>query len=117
MKISKTWITIAVFCLLATIPYFSPPLGRFRILEWRRIGATFDAWKPDAFARVIIKPRPTMAENFHPVAGPAASTANLPLPPSLLTGDYVGKNWPVRDDLQQILHEPPESVTLQDYGC
>lgn len=117
MKISKTWITIAVFGLLAVIPYFSSPLERFRILEWHRIAATFAAWKPDALARVIIKPRPTMAENFQPVAGAAASPANLPLPPSLLTGDYVGKNWPVRDDLQQILHEPAESVTLQDYGC
>jgi lysophospholipase L1-like esterase len=29
----------------------------------------------------------------------------------------VGKNWPVRDDLQEILNEPPDSVALQDYGC
>ena len=118
MKLSKTWITIAVFCLLAVIPYFAPPLERFRILEWRRITASFDAWKPDAFDRVIRKPRPTMAENSHPTSGstPAAPTNN-PLPPSLLTGEYVGKNWPVRDDLQEILNEPPESVSLQDYGC
>ena len=58
-----------------------------------------------------------MAENSTPVACAAASAANLPLPPSLLTGDYVGKNWPVREDVQQILHEPAESVSIQDYGC
>src|ERR1039458_3208109 len=100
MKLSKTWITIAVFCLLAVIPYFAPPLERFRILERRRITASIDAWKPDALDRVILKPRPHMAENFHPSAGapPAASPANTPTSPSLLTGEYVGKNWPVRDD-------------------
>jgi len=118
MKPSKTWITIAVFCLLAVIPYFAPPLERFRILELRRITASFDAWKPGAFDRVILKPRPTMAENSHPASGSApAEPSNNPLPPSLLTGEYVGKNWPVRDDLQEILNEPPESVSLQDYGC
>ena len=119
MKLTKTWVTIAVFCLLAVIPYFAPPLERFRIFESRRITASFDAWKPGAFDRVILKPRPTMAQNFNPASGttPAASPANAPLPPSLLTGEYVGKNWPVHDDLQEILNEPPESVTLQDYGC
>ncbi len=119
MKLSKTWISIGVFCLLAVMPYFVPVLERFRILEWHRITASIDAWKPGAFDRVILKPRLTMAENFHPAGGSTsgASAANIPLPPSLLTGEYVGKSWPVRDDLQQILNEPPEAVSLQDYGC
>jgi lysophospholipase L1-like esterase len=119
MKLSKTWYTIALFCLMAVAPYFVPWLGQFRILEARRITASFDAWKPGAFDRVILKPHPTESAGIHPAAGsaPGSPTANAPLPPSLLTGDYVGKNWPVRDDLQQILNAPPESIALQDYGC
>jgi lysophospholipase L1-like esterase len=119
MKPPKTWFTIALFCLLAAIPYFSPPLERFRILDIRRISATVAAWRPGAFARVILQPHP---ENTHatvaPGAAPAANaTATAPLPPSFLTGEYVGKNWPVREDVQQILQEAPESVSIQDYGC
>jgi lysophospholipase L1-like esterase len=118
MKLSKTWITIAIFCLLAVIPYFAPPLAHFRILEWPRVTASLDAWKPVALARVIIQPRPASLTNYRTAAGPAsANAANIPLPPSLLTGDYVGKNWPVRDDLQQILNQDPDTVALQDYGC
>jgi lysophospholipase L1-like esterase len=122
MKLPKTWITIALFCLLAVIPYFAPPLERFRILEFRRISATFAAWRPGAFERVILKPRPTQAANPSPTGtaggAPAMSApANVPLPASFLTGDYVGKNWPVKEDVEQILQEPAESVSIQDYGC
>jgi len=120
MKFPKTWITVALFCLMAVAPYFVPWLGEFRILEARRITASIDAWKPGAFDRVIMKPRPIESAGYHPAStgsAPGAAAANNPLPPSLLTGDYVGKNWPVRDDLQQILNQPPESVALQDYGC
>jgi lysophospholipase L1-like esterase len=117
MKFSKTWFTIALFCLLAAIPYFAPSLARFRILEFRRISATFAAWRPGAFERVILKPRPTLAENSaaNGAAG-AVAAARATAAPSP-TDDYVGKNWPVREDVQQILQEPAESVSIQDYGC
>ena len=119
MKLPKTWFTIAVFGLFAVIPYVAPPLVRFRILEPRRITASLDAWRPGALDRVILKPRPTAAEIVRPATAPTpgAPAAEIPLPPSLLTGEYVGKNWPVRTELQQILQEPPDSVTLENYGC
>jgi lysophospholipase L1-like esterase len=118
MKIPKTWITIAIFCLLAVVPYFYAPFDHFRILEWPRVTAALDAWKPVALGRVIIQPRPVMAANFRTLQGSGGSNAaTAPLPPSLLTGDYVGKNWPVRSDLEQILNQSPDSVELQDYGC
>jgi lysophospholipase L1-like esterase len=41
----------------------------------------------------------------------------VPLPPNFLTGEYVGKNWPLKEDVQQILQVPAESVSIQDYGC
>ena len=70
-----------------------------------------------ALARVIIKPRPicprTSSRSPVPRRAPPTSRCRL----RFLTGDYAGKNWPVRDDVQQILHEPPESISLQDYGC
>ena len=118
MKLPKTWITIAIFCLLAVIPYYAAPLEHFRILEWPRVDRTLDGWKPVALDRVIITPRPPLTANFRPASGSVpANVANTPLPPSLLTGEYVGKNWPVRTELQQILREPPESVALENYGC
>jgi lysophospholipase L1-like esterase len=122
MKLPKTWFTIALFCLLAVIPYFAPPLERFRILDFRRISTSFAAWRAGAIDRVFLQPRPPLTASPNATAtagaGPAANAAaNQPLPPSFLTGDYAGKNWPVREDVQQILHEPPESVSIQDYGC
>ena len=118
MKLPKTWITIALFCLLAAIPYFAPPLERFRILEVRRLSATFAAWKPGAFGRVILKPRPeNSSASVAAGSGPAATAPTAPLPPSFLTGEYVGKNWPVKENVQQILQAPAETVSIQDYGC
>jgi len=123
MKLPKTWFTIALFWLFAAIPYSLPALGRFRILDFRRISTPFAAWRPGAIDRVILKPRltPTMNPTTATAAGTPptpSSPANQPLPPSfLLTGDYVGKNWPVQEDVQQILQEPGESVSIQDYGC
>ena len=122
MRFSKTWFTIALFCLFAAIPYFLPSWERFRILDLRRISAPFAAWRPGAFDRLILKPRLTPTVNPNPTAtagaAPAANApANQPLPSSFLSGDYAGKNWPVREDVQQILEEPAESVSIQDYGC
>ena len=119
MKLQKTWLTILLFCLFAAIPYFLPSLQRFRILDLRRISAPFAAWRPGAFDRIFLKPH---TENPHPTvaagAAAAASTpSNQPPPASLLTGDYAGKNWPVREDVQQILQEPADSVSIQDDGC
>lgn len=117
MKLSKTWFTILLFCLFAAIPYFLPSLERFHILELPRISAPFAAWRPGALDRVFLKPH---SENPTVTAGaaPAANApVNQPLPSSFLTGEYVGKNWPVREDVQQILEEPAESVSIQDYGC
>ena len=122
MKLQKTWFTILLFCLFAAIPYFIPFLERFRILDLRRISAPFAAWRPGALDRVILKPHLTRMENPHltVAAGPAPvanAPNNQPLPSWFLTGDYAGKNWPVQEDVQQILEEPPESVAIQDYGC
>jgi lysophospholipase L1-like esterase len=118
MKLSKTWFTIALFCLFAAIPYFLPALERFRFVNTRRISAPFAAWRPGALDRVFLKPHP---ENPHPVvttgAAVPAPAAPEPLPPSLLTGDYTGKNWPVREDLREVLNEPADGVALQDYAC
>jgi len=117
MKLPRTWLTILLFWLLAAIPYFIPSLERFRILDLRRISAPLAAWRPGAFDRVFLKPR---SENPTVTAGtaPAANApANQPLSSSLLTGDYAGKNWPVWEDVQQILQEPADSVSIQDYGC
>src|SRR5689334_13970261 len=116
MKLAKTWMTIAVFCLLAMIPYCAEPMEHFRLVEWPRGAATPDGWKPVRLDRVIITPRPTMAANLRPSPG-SITPANTPLPPSLLTGEYVGKNWPVHSELNQILQELPESVVLENYGC
>lgn len=121
MKLAKTWITILLFCLLAAVPYFVPSWQRFRILEWRRVSAPFAAWRPGALARVFLKARPAIAAA--PTVASAATApaptapANVPLPPNFFTGDYAGKNWPVQDDVKQILQEPPDSISIQDYGC
>jgi hypothetical protein len=122
MKLPKTWFTILLFCLFAAIPYFLPSLERFRILDLHRISAPFAAWRPGAFERVILKPHLTPTANPNPTtaagAAPAPSApANQPLPSFFLTGDYAGKNWPVREDVQQILQEPSDSVSIQGYGC
>jgi lysophospholipase L1-like esterase len=119
MKLPKTWITIGLFCLLAAIPYFAPPLERFRILDFRRLAATCAAWKSGALARVFLKPHRVDAGPATVTASQAAaaSAAAASLPPSFLTGEYVGKNWPVREDVQQILKEPAESISIQDFGC
>ena len=122
MKLPKTWFTIAVFCLLAAVPYFVPSWERFRILDFRHISAPFAAWRPDAIGQKSLKPRVILAANSNPTvtagAAPAASApASQPLPPSFFTGDYAGKNWPVREDVQQIFQEPAHSVSIQDYGC
>jgi lysophospholipase L1-like esterase len=122
MRIPKTWITIALFCLFAAVPYFVPSWACFRILEPRRFSTLFAAWKGDALGRVFLKSRSTLAENPNPTVTPATGPApsspdNQPLPPSFLTGEYVGKNWPVQDDVKQILQEPPDSASIQDYGC
>src|SRR5208282_1137818 len=119
MKLPKTWFTISLFCLFAAVPYFLPSLERFRILDLRRISAPFAAWRPGALDRIFLKPR---SENSNPtVTAGTAPAANAPLnqppPSSFLTGDYVGKTWPVQEDVQQILEEPAESVAIQDYGC
>jgi len=122
MQVPKTWLTISIFCLLAAIPYFVPAGERFRILDSRRIPASFAAWRPGAIDRVILRPRPVVMASTKP------ATANVPVlasnapaappgPASLLSGDYVGKNWPVEEDMNQILKEPAESVAVQDYGC
>jgi lysophospholipase L1-like esterase len=115
MRIPKTWFAIALFCLFAAIPYCFPSLERFRILDLRRISAPFAAWRLDALDRIFLKPH---TEN-RPVTASAAPTApaNEPLPSSFLTGEYVGKNWPVREDVQRILQVAPESVAIEDYGC
>jgi lysophospholipase L1-like esterase len=120
MKLPKTWITIALFCLLAAVPYFMPSLGRFRFLNARRIATPFAAWNRDALNRVFLKPRLTI--NPQPAATTAAApppspTTNQPVTPSLLAGDYIGKNWPVQEDVKQIMAEPPESVSIRDFGC
>ena len=120
MKLPKTWITLALFCLLAAVPYFMPSLGRFRFLNARRISTPFAAWKRDALDRLFLIPRPPANPSLTATKGaaPAPSAATTtPLPPSLLTGDYIGRNWPVQEDVQQILAEPPESVSIQDFGC
>jgi lysophospholipase L1-like esterase len=119
MRIPKTWFTIALFCLFVAIPYFIPSLERFRILDLRRISAPFAAWRPGAIERIFLKPH---TENPLPsvmaTAAPATNApSNQPLPPSFFMGDYVGKNWPVREDVRQILEEPADSVAIQDYGC
>jgi lysophospholipase L1-like esterase len=124
MKIQKTWFTISVFCVLAAVPYFVPAWQRYRILEARRIAAPFAAWRPGALDRVFLKPHPervvlslvvparTTATNTAP-----AVVANLPPPPPLPPGEYAGKNWPVQDEMQQILLEQPDTVAIRDYGC
>ena len=78
MKLPKTWFTIALFCLLAAIPYFVPPLERFRILDLRRISAPFAAWRPGALDRVILKPRPRCRRIPTPVTAGAAPAASAP---------------------------------------
>ena len=121
MKLPKTWFTIALFCLLAAVPYFVPPLGRFRILECSPDFRHLCRVEARRSRPVFLKPRPTWRESQLHGDGRRCARAqrrrNNPLPPSFLTGDYVGKNWPVREDVQQILQEPPESVSIQDYGC
>lgn len=123
MKLSKTWFTILVFCLFAAVPYCVPSLGRFRMLQPQRISAPLAAWKPDALDRVFLKPRAprvAISPSVTPTSSgaPAASVAPpQPLPSSFLTGDYAGKNWPVHEEVQQILQEPAESVSIRDYGC
>lgn len=122
MKLPKTWFTISLFCLFAAVPYFLPSWERFRILEIRGISASFAAWRPGAIDRIFLKPRltPTASPNSTVTASAApapSATTNQPLPSFFLTGDYAGKNWPVREDVQQILQEPADSVSIQDYGC
>jgi len=122
MRLPKTWFTILVFCLFAAVPYCVPSLGRFRMVEPQRVVAPFAAWRIDALDRVFVKPHMPPAGNAHPAvaaaSAPAASAPpTQPLPPSFLTGDYTGKNWPLREDVQQILQEPAESVAIQDFGC
>jgi lysophospholipase L1-like esterase len=120
MKFPKTWFTIAVFSIFAAVPYIVPQWERFRILEYRRISAPFDAWRAGAIDRIFLKPRAAASVNPNPAtgaAGAASATLNQPLPPSFLTGEYVGRNWPVQQDVQQILHESPVSISIQDYGC
>jgi len=118
MKLPKTWFTIALFCLLVAVPYFVPSLERFRFVDARRISAPFAAWSRDALNRVFLKPRPTANPSSTATKGAAPSAiTTTPLPPSFLTGNYVGRNWPVQEDVQQILAEPAENVSIQDYGC
>ena len=122
MKLAKTWYTIALFCLLAAVPYLVPSRERFRFISARRVSAPLAAWSRDALSRVFLKPRTGAAPNPIATNGAApapalGAAANPSLPPSLLTGDYIGKNWPVQEDVRQILAEPAETVSIQDYGC
>jgi lysophospholipase L1-like esterase len=122
MKFPKTWFTIALFCLFAAVPYLFPSWERFRILELRRVSAPLAAWKPDALDRVFLKPHVASAISTTASAGTAPSAAsaapsNEPLPASFLTGDYAGKNWPVQEDVKEILHEPADLMAIEDYGC
>jgi lysophospholipase L1-like esterase len=114
MKLSKTWFTISVFCLLAAFPYFLPSLERFRILDVRGILSPFEAWRPGALARIFILPQPPAPVATAPTA---AAVVLKPLPPVFSTTDYAGKNWPVREDVEELLQESPDSVSLHDYGC
>jgi lysophospholipase L1-like esterase len=121
MKFSKTWITIVLFGIFAAVPYFFPSWERFRIVELRRVAAPFSAWKPGALGRVFLQPHPTAAPTgpteTASTSPAAAAPSNEPLPPSFFTGDYVGKNWPVQEDVKQILQEPADRVAIEDYGC
>ena len=106
MKLARPGITIALFCLLAAFPTLSRLRERFRFWSARRISAPLAAWSRDALSRVFLKPRTaggSQSYRHHNGAAPAPAlraAANPSLPPSLLTGDYVGKNWPVQDDVQ-----------------
>ena len=80
MKLPKTWFTIAVFCLLAAIPYFLPSWDRFRILDLRRISAPFAAWRPGALDRIFLKPRSTLTANPTTTARQALRPRRAPPP-------------------------------------
>ena len=117
MKLPKTWITIALFCLLAAAPFAFPSWERFRILDYRHVSAPFAGWRADALARIFIKPRPANPLPTLAAAPTPAVHANAPLPPSLLTGDFTGRNWPVHEDIEEVLQTPPASVAIRDFGC
>jgi len=120
ITLPKTWITIVLFSLFAAIPYVQPSWKRFRILEFHRISTPLAAWNSNALGRVFLKPRPTLSPTTAVTRGVPAAPAATPspsLPPSLLTGNYVGRNWPLLDEVKQILAVPAESVSIQDYGC
>ncbi len=119
MKLSKTWSTIFVFGLLAVFPYFLPSMEHFEILNFRRVYAPFAAWGPDALDQIFVKPRPANAPPVVSRSMPtvAAETVDEPSSNSLLTGDYVGKNWPVQDEAKGIIGMSTDQVSIQDFGC
>jgi lysophospholipase L1-like esterase len=119
MKLSKTWVTILVFGLLAVFPYVLPSMEHFEILGIRRLHAPFSAWGPDALDQIFVRPRPANAPPVVTTSNPgaAAETEDEPSSNSLLTGDYVGKNWPVQEGAKEIIGVPADQVTLQDFGC
>ncbi len=119
MKLSKIWFTIFVFGLLAVFPYILPSMEHFQIVNFRRLSAPFAGWAHGALDRVFLRPRKEISIAVAPTAAlPTAASAEVePPPPSLLTGDYVGKNWPVQDKVKEILQEPADDVSIQDFGC
>ncbi len=119
MKFSKTWFTIFVFGLLSLFPYTLPSLEHFQFLNIRRLSAPLAAWGPDALDKVFVRPRPVNAPALIPPSAPtiAAETEEEPPPNSLLSGDYVGKNWPLQDDVKEIVSQQADQVSIQDFGC
>jgi lysophospholipase L1-like esterase len=119
MKLSKTWFTIFVFGLLSLFPYALPSMEHFQFLNLRRLSAPLAAWGPDALDRVFVRPRPANAPPVAPLSATAQTSEaeDEAAPNSLLSGDYAGKNWPVQDDVQNIVREQPDQVAIQDFGC
>ncbi len=119
MKLSKTWFTILVFGLLAVFPYILPSMEHFQMLSARWMAAPFPGWAPGALERIFLRPRTETPVVAAPPVAPTAQveTENELPQPSLLTGDYVGKNWPVQDMVKEILQESADDVSIQDFGC